>query len=248
MTNISDYFRQHISNYISNKLFEDVGFKLYLLSKEDYLPIIENGEELIVYIKTKENKIENYRFELAEDFLSNQMIPLTKECELRGLTFSTEKMRTEIIDDLKSAQVSNLQIENVLNFTKSIIFFTYLCKYIVFNIKLPESIWFSKSNNFHLLSNDFKITPLLAGFFDGYIDEITPIPSALLSLYDVYFNDEYGKKLSAKFENMELYRNMLVEKEVEFKDVELRVHDSIRTIISVSFLLNQDEMASKFKQ
>lgn len=91
MTNISDYFRQHISNYISNKLFEDVGFKLYLLSKEDYLPIIENGEELIVYIKTKENKIENYRFELAEDFLSNQMIPLTKECELRGLIFSVEK-------------------------------------------------------------------------------------------------------------------------------------------------------------
>ena len=60
MTNISDYFRQHISNYISNKLFEDVGFKLYILNEEDYLPIIENGEELIVYIETKENKIENY--------------------------------------------------------------------------------------------------------------------------------------------------------------------------------------------
>jgi hypothetical protein len=248
MTYISDYFRQEIFNFISNKLFKDVGFKLYLLSKEDYQPIINNGEELIVYIETRDNKIENYRFELAEDFLSNQIIPLTKECELRGLNFSTEKMRDEVIDDFNSIQMSNLQVENVLNFTKCLIFFIYLCKYIVFNIKLPESIWYSKSKKFPLLSNDFKITPLLAGFFDGCIDEITPIPSALISLYKVYFNNEYGKKLSATYENLEIYRNMLVENKEEFKDVELREHESIKTIISVSFLMNQDEMASKFKQ
>jgi hypothetical protein len=246
--NLQNYFQREISHYISNQVFENVSFTVVIKTKNAPCTIIEHGKELTIFITTHNNTVQDCSFELSDDFLTNALQPLNKECALRGLDFSTEKMRLEIIDDFKSIAISNFNTENVLAFVKSIVFFQYLCKYTVYNMKLPEKIWFSQHDEFHKLSPEFKITPLLAGVFDAFCDEIVAIPRALLSLYNVYFDATYAEKISAIYETSKAYQNLLIAKETTFPNLELRIHDSVRTVISVSFLMNGDDITSVFNQ
>lgn len=200
--------------------------------------------DIAINIVCNSNSIIKYSIHYGENYLLNSLDEVNEECSRRGLEFSVDEMRLEIIDDLKTLEVSNLATDAIVEFTNTILFFHYVIKYVLKNLKLPRSMWYSKDEDYKLFYEKYKIHPIAAGSIDGYIDEIITIDKALFGIYSIFFINGMHEKMIETFKNSTGFIDMMNEEEldVKFLNEELRMHKSVQTMISVSFLLQGDEL------
>ncbi len=223
---------------LTSKFFEGHKLRLVIFNEGEKNEISE-GNEIEVEIIIEGDKVVDYQFYIKNNYLSEDLNFITYEIEQRGMTNSIEEIRLRIIDEFKYLSISSLEVKDVLNFTKALLFFEKVTKFIFKNLKIPKGLWHSKSLDEENWQNYLHIKPKTAGLLDGLIDEITPIATSIFYIYELCFVDGREEQILNVLES-DLYYNLKLEYEDEFPDDdEERSHKAMQTIISVSALYDK---------
>lgn len=247
---ITKLLHDELNKILGSNLFSESSITIQILYNQKHKISIERGNDISITISCKKNRIEKYDIKLDTNYLCNNLKFVREEAMRRGLEYSIEDMRLEIIDDLQSVYIANYEIQNVIEFTNIILTFQYLIKFILGNLKLPRSIWYSKDIDYNLWKKEYRINPIVAGNIDGFIDEIIAIPKTLFGIYEIFLRDGVHERHLANYSNSQAFKNMMIDDEViaETPDEELRMHRSVQSIVSVSFLMQGEKLKSRFKQ
>jgi hypothetical protein len=251
MNNTFDALKSEFIALACHPLLKNNQFNLRIRVHAEDFEIINSGDELLIRIDLDNDKIIKYQFHFLDNYLADCLENIREEAKNRGLDFfSVEKMRLEILDDLKSVTISQLDVATILGFTNCLLVFQYLHKHILRNLALPKSIWFSEDEAYHLWHEEHRLHPIIAGQLDGLIDEIIALPSAIFRIYELYFTNGTKDKITSQSINLQQYNDLLNDTDQinKFPNEEIRMHNSVQTIISVTFLMNLDAMHLKFKQ
>ncbi|MCB0497335.1 MAG: hypothetical protein KDC79_14435 [Cyclobacteriaceae bacterium] len=207
-----------------------------------------NAEILIdIYVDEINNKA-YLSIDASDEFLSEYVSVRQQDADARGIQVDVEGLRKQVLEDLESAVTHNLfsnfcqSVKSI--FSESIGAFVEVVqttqkasKTIWRDGQMDQGHWFSGAPDHDEWPGYAHMHPLIAGPADGLIDEVTGIPVAIRSIYDIMTDSEQREAFKQIFTSegvSALIDGLSEELSATISDTEKLEHAGGKTVVSVA--------------
>ncbi|KAB8152989.1 hypothetical protein EZY14_011425 [Kordia sp. TARA_039_SRF] len=230
--NSLDFFYEVGSKVI---LFDETSHQAKEISTRKYY-------DLVIEIRIRQGEIVYFNHHLDKKFGNEFVAIWEKEILNRGLEYSVSNLIGEIIEDYKTIEFGIPNYTDIEQIVKSLYVFQILIKAILRNGKLPMSFWNENHPKFDSWKKYFTVHPIVAGIIDAMIDEITKMPAAISTLYELAYIETTEQLILDRFFNVEVNKKTIeMYQEQEQMSLVESKYKAGRVFISVGLLLGSKE-------
>ncbi len=245
--NMKQKFKNAIKEITEIPIVEKAFAEFYIIENANDCELIFPNIYLNVFVKFSndsmlfKSKIIEFRYNFDYKFIEQNSSSLVKEVALRGLEIKTEKLLYDVLENINSAGLKKLTLENVKHTILLLLLFAQITSFALKNFCVNNEMWNKNFNTTYIeWQKYFQLKPEDAGWVDASLDEIVMLPDALLLLYMLGFNKKQFNNHPVKDVMEKLaFKNLMADKDVvlQYPDEATRTHYSIQTLFSVSFTL-----------
>ena len=188
----------------------------------------------------------------SENYLSPYVSALQREADSRGIKVSVESLRQQVLNDLRSKEVSHtffdvladklkpLLSDKVATFVESVQASQKIVKNIWEHGEINKSTWYSKDSEHSQWPVYSQFHPLAGGVTDGVIDEMVGLPMACKDIYHLMSDEEQRAAFAQVFTKAgmnQMWEALKTEATETLNDTERLQHFGSKTVVQVSTVL-----------